>query len=608
MSARLGTHLTNRLTTLLFVSACAASVDDNKGSTNPQADDGAGFVNSGAPTGSGAGGSGAGEGSGTTEDSGEPVGTGLSCTADVAEIDSVWDNPGTAQFTATGTWSDGTIEDVTLSGTWSVGPDSEGSIAPDGTYTAPARNAGPMVIQIEWEDLTAECSVDTRLEAIIDLVGDAALESAVGATVPNLAVDCAPYVLYPYDRSRVPADFFSPEVQWLDEVGYNTFVITFETEWITIQAITNDSSWTPTGDEWWAVADPGSGRDIAMTVLGGTWDASTGTLSDGLCGSPWATHLTTEYWGAPGAVLYWTPDAQGIWKVDIGAESAEAWADASNAGSCVGCHSTNYANPSLFATARGGGGYGASVIAEVSDPLTALAGGGREASFSALDPTGTRMVRADRGVLYLDDLTTDTNLGTLPTTGWPTHPNWSPDGRWVAYSSCGSVSGGNDWTAYECDLHVIEALAGDTWGPDTALAIAPPGQSYYYPEFSPDSQWVAFTRNFNEDSYDAVTAELMIVALTGSPPVVLANANTQPNATNSWPRWGPIVGDIGWLAFSSRRNYATRTSGNHQIWVTGVDLTDIAAGVDGSAPPVWVPGQGMATGNHTPSFIRFQTE
>ena len=178
------------------------------------------------------------------------------------------------------------------------------------------------------------------------------------------------------------------------------------------------------------------------------------------------------------------------------------------------------------------------------------------------------MVRADRGVLYLDDLSTDTNL-RYPAHHRLAHPPQLESRRPLGgLLGCGSVSNGNDWTAHECDLHVIEALAGDTWGPDTALAIAP-GQSYYYPEFSPDSQWVAFTRNFNEDSYDAVTAELMIVALTGSPPVVLANANTQPNATNSWPRWGPIVGDIGWLAFSSRRNYATRTSGNHQIWVTG---------------------------------------
>ena len=319
------------------------------------------------------------------------------------------------------------------------------------------------------------------------------------------------------------------------------------------------------------------------------------------CAAPWATHLTTEYWGAPGAVLYWTPDAQGIWKVDIGAETAEAWADGSNAGACVGCHSTNYANPSLFATARGSGGYGASVIAEVSDPLTGLAGGGREVSFSALDPTGTRMVRADRGVLYLDDLSTDTNRGSCPPPAGPPIPT-GPDGRWWPIRA---ARDGGRLTAYECDLHVIEALAATPGAPIPPWP-SPLLASPLLPEFSPDSQWVAFTRNFNEDSYDAVTAELMIVALTGSPPVALANANTQPNATNSWPRWGPIVGDIGWLAFSSRRPYALQTDGTHQVWVTGVDLSEVAAGRDGSAPPVWLPGQSTATSNHTPPVVSRQ--
>ena len=157
------------------------------------------------------------------------------------------------------------------------------------------------------------------------------------------------------------------------------------------------------------------------------------------------------------------------------------------------------------------------------------------------------------------------------------------------------------------DLHVIEALAGDTWGPDTALAIAPPGQSYYYPEFSPDSQWVAFTRNTSgDDAYDDPTAEIMIISQAGGRPVVLAGANSLPNVTNSWPRWGPIVGDIGWLAFSSRRPYALQTDGTHQVWVTGVDLSEVAAGRDGSAPPVWLPGQSTATSNHTPAFVSRQ--
>ena len=106
-----------------------------------------------------------------------------------------------------------------------------------------------MVIQIE-EELTAECSVDT-VSRPSPTRGRCRPES-VGATVPNLAVDCAPVstpTTVPASTSSLPR--CSGSTRW-----YNTFVITFETEWITIQAITNDSSWTPPATVV-AVADPG---------------------------------------------------------------------------------------------------------------------------------------------------------------------------------------------------------------------------------------------------------------------------------------------------------------------------------------------------------------
>ena len=538
-----------------------------------------------------------------------PAATALSCAPAVSRIESIWDAPGSVQFSATGEWSDGSDADVTAAATWSLGTGAGGSIDETGLYTAAARNAGPMEVEVAWEGLTARCSVDTWLEAVVDLTGDPALESAALAAVPRLDADCAPYVLYPYDQTRIPADFFSPEVQWIPQSGQDVFVVEFETDWIRVIAVTRDDAWTPSGDEWWAVADPGSGRDIDMTVLGGAWDPALGDFSDGLCGSPWTTALTTEWWGAPGAVFYWTPTTRGLWQIDIGASSAAPWVDESNTGACVGCHSSNAANPALFATARAGGGYGASVVADVTDPLVETAGAGRTAAFSTLNPTGTRLVRSLSGVLYLDDLSTNEQLSVVPTQGYATHPNWSPDGAWLAYSSCAGAHASEDWRAFDCDLRLLEVQSGDAWGADVSLSVAPPGHSHYYPEFSPDSQWVAFTRSTaGADSYDEPTAELMVVPQTGGRPILLAGANSLPNATNSWPRWGPIVGDIGWLAFSSRRPYALQTSGTHQVWVTGVDLAEVAAGRDGSAPPVWLPGQSTSTSNHTPAFVSSQFE
>ncbi|MEC7948267.1 MAG: hypothetical protein VX265_11940 [Myxococcota bacterium] len=555
-----------------------------------------------------AGGSDGGGGTGDTDADTGPVPAALDCAFSDSRVDSDWDAPASTGITAIGTWSDGRSQDVTLDAQWELTAGPGGRIA-SGTYTAPPRGAGPVTATVTWEGLSAECSIETFLEAVIDLTGDAAIETAVGASTPRLEADCAPFVLYPLDGSLIPADFFSPEVQWLGDDGQDIFVVTFETTYITLRAITTATAWTPDGDAWWAVADPDSGTRIDMTVLGGTWDGTTGTLTDGLCGSPWATALQTAWWGAQGAVFYWTPQAEGLWQVDVGAETAEPWMDRSTTGQCVGCHSVNLSNPGLLTVAVGSGGYGASTVADDADPLTTLAGGGRTQSFSALDPTGTRMVRTAYGSLYLDDLITDVNIGLVPTTGYASHPTWSPDGRWVAYSSCAGASNADDWLVADCDLRMLEVLPGDTWGPDTLLAAAPPGHNYYYPTFAPDSSWVAFTRNTSSaDAYAEPTAELMLMPRTGGPPMVLATANGLPNVTNSWPRWGPIVGDIGWLAYSSRRPYALQTSETAQIWVAGVNLAEAAAGRDGSFAPVWLPGQSTATGNHTPAFVQRQTD
>ena len=588
-----------------FLTACDQAPDSDKEPGRDGRGDGSSATDTGLGHATG-GGTGADGGSGDTDT--EPTAVDLTCSFGDARIDSEWDVPSGTTVSARGTWSDGASGDVTLEATWAL-TDGPGGELSSGIYTAPPRGAGPVTATVSWEGLEADCTVETYLEAVVDLTGDPSVETAVGATTPRFEADCAPFVLYPLDGALVPADFFSPEVQWIGDDGQDIFVITFETTYITLQAITTDASWTPEGEEWWAVADPDSGTQIDMTVLGGSWDGATGAFADGLCGSPWATALQTAWWGAPGAVFYWTPEAQGLWQIDVGAETAEPWMDRSTTGACVGCHSVNLANPSMLTVAVGEGGYGNSVVADDSDPGTALAGGGRVQSFSALDPTGTRLIRNAYGSLYLDDLTADVEIGRVPTNGYAAHPNWSPDGRWVTYSSCAGAEGPSDWVATDCDLRLIEVLPGDTWGPDTLLATAPPGHSYYYPTFSPDSAWIAFTRNTaSADAYAEPTAELMLMPLSGGPPMVLGNANGLPNVTNSWPRWGPIVDDIGWVAYSSRRPYALQTNGTAQVWVAGIDLAEAAAGRDGSFPPVWLPGQSTATGNHTPAFVQRQTE
>ena len=547
--------------------------------------------------------------SGDDDDATGPSGGLVTCQSSVPSVTSSWGQPSTVTFTATGTWTDGIAQDVTEDAVWSLLGGPGGSVVA-GAFTTAEFGAGVATLQVEWEGVTGTCGVATYLEATLDLTADPAIGAAVAGATVSSSDACAPYVLYPLDGALIPPDFFSPEVQWIPATGNDVFVITLTTTYITLTAITQDPSWTPTGEEWWGIANPVAGANIAMTVAGGDWDESTGALVGGLCQSTWPLQLWTASWGGEGTIFYWTPGSQGLWEIDIGTETATPWMDYSVVGACVGCHSINLANPTLLAVTQGGGGYGASVVTQDLDPTAPLVGPGpRQASFSALNPTGTRLVRAYQGQLYLDDLVADVELSTVPTTGWATHPNISPDGQWLIYSSCAGSINDQDWNAFGCDLRVIELLAGDAFGVDMSLVMAPPGQNYYYPTFSPDSQWVAFNRSSaGGEVYDEPTAELMLVPAAGGVPTALAMANGLPNMTNSWPRWGPIVGDVGWIAFGSRRPYALQTSGNAQVWVAGVDLTQVAAGVDGSYAPVWLPGQDTATGNHTPAFVQRPTQ
>jgi TolB protein len=111
---------------------------------------------------------------------------------------------------------------------------------------------------------------------------------------------------------------------------------------------------------------------------------------------------------------------------------------------------------------------------------------------------------------------------------------------------------------------------------------------------------VVFNRSAG-DSYDAMDATVKVVSAAGGNPIDLTAVNT--SIGNSWPKWAPFVHSFGgatifWLTFSSRRPYGLRGGSNSQLWMTAVDIAELANGVDGSHPPFWLPFQDFTTGNH----------
>ena len=130
--------------------------------------------------------------------------------------------------------------------------------------------------------------------------------------------------------------------------------------------------------------------------------------------------------------------------------------------------------------------------------------------------------------------------------------------------------------AVPCDIYTIPTSGGVA----TLLPGAGGAGFNYYPAYSPDGRWLAFTRNTTGSSTRAdPQAEIYLVPAQGGQPQRLAAndlSGGQPltGVSNSWPTWSP-KGDQ--LAFNTKRN-----SGQFDIYLTTID----PHGISGPARPL----------------------
>ena len=125
----------------------------------------------------------------------------------------------------------------------------------------------------------------------------------------------------------------------------------------------------------------------------------------------------------------------------------------------------------------------------------------------------------------------------------------------------------------------------------------------YYPVFSPDSQWVVFNASAG-DTYDDVDATLFAIPVDGGEVIELGHANQGVGLSNSQPKWAPatVEDPVYWIAFSSRRDYGSITSGNPQIWMTSFDPEMAAIGEDPNTGDLAI-NQATDQNNHVPVWV-----
>lgn len=294
---------------------------------------------------------------------------------------------------------------------------------------------------------------------------------------------------------------------------------------------------------------------------------------------------TVYFWRLQGS-------GSGIYTIDPMSNLPPEPVRAQNSAGCVGCHTISTSSGRIAAVTTTATGF--LQITTLDGQIVQTPD--IRASYLAWSPDGSQLAFSqndeDIAILDIDSGSITLAPGASDPGVIETMPAWSPDGQTLAFvRSTRSSSGFN--VTNDADIFTVPVAGGDP----TPLVGASGDGLNYYPAYSPDGQWLAFTRHTNtasEDTYSASEAEIFLAPAAGGERLRLA-ANDGPagerltNVSNSWATWSR---DGRFLAFSSKRN-----DPHYDIFITQV-------AADGSTGPA-IPLQGAAEPGifeHTPAW------
>lgn len=518
-------------------------------------------------------------------------------------------------YTARLTDGQGHDTDVTRETTFSLSDPRYGSFT-GATLTVTGQGAGPTRVMASARGASGEAGLAVHVKStVIDPAAPADAATLFGNAAEDAAL--APEIAYPLDRILVPPNLGQFDVHWRNTAANtdNLFEVTMANQYVDIRLYTTGLDprnpqpfWTAFAPAaWYPIAS--SREQLSLRVAG------LDTARPQTKGTAAAQHVDVTNENSQGGIYYWTTSgAAGIWRYDISKPEvppAPYFADAARPAGCMGCHTLSRDGTKIAMTFDGGGGR--ATIFNVADRavLIPFDGATRPAlrwDFAAFDSTATRLITVEGSQMYLRALDGTMLAGPLPpvTAGYlATHPEISPDNtRLVSVE----FNGGYAAQAYNGSIVIrsFDAAAG-TFGAPRVLVPSAAGIANWYPSFSPDGEWIAFTRTTSY-SYNDGTAQTWLVKADGSQaPIQLATADLTGNLTNSWARWVPFAQTFGpgneklfYLTFSTQRPFGVRIpgGGRPQIWMTPVFPARAAAGQDPSGNAFRVPFQDVNTSNH----------
>jgi hypothetical protein len=554
------------------------------------------------------------------------------------------------QFSASGTYKDGTTADVTQCVGWTVSP-AIASITQMGAFSSGA--AGQYTVTATSDQVSGSAVITIKLTGAANPSGitTSLLDATPGGAAPTVA--------YPLDGALFPYHFGDLAFQMVPASGQTIARIAFVGDAIDLDVY---APCTP-------IANP--------AVAGGCSVAIPADLEASLAGASEATNLTETVrmasatganlgesgaidarWASlslPGTVYYWSAPPSGgggasgaseIRRMDLTKpgtppEVFYQWLDAENYSdmfsggwACIGCHAITQdgkymgitiggsAIPGPGSMGQAGGGNGsffALVDIASRTPLAAaiVSSGGQFlpagfATYTTFAPDDKTMVQELQGQLFLRDATAQLTSGPalFPTvTESVTDPYWSAKGDILAFASWNAT--GQSYAYDPVDLNGNEIkgaqiwtapATGTTFGTPTLLVPRVSGATEYYPAISDDSALVVFNESSCSgpptsssdgygaspcDGYDDPSARLRLISSKGGSPVELDQASGR---TSGWPTSDTWANS--WSRFSPQHGIF---QGKTLYWVTFSSRrpygATLAGSTDGStSPQLWFAG------------------
>lgn len=443
--------------------------------------------------------------------------------------------------------------------------------------------------------------------------------------------------VYPDPGAILPHDLAPIDVQWSPPNGANVYRVSYAVDdGNKLRGYVKATDWIPPANEWMWLLDRAAGHDVKITVEGGTLDASN-NLTAVVASPDIPMHVSRD--DATGALFYFATTGDQISgdgtleRLELGSQMPAKYLNKTNdGGHCVGCHTLTRDGTKLaFSLMDPVGGLGAAInlgVVDATNPTKQLAGGSQSVANGTFSPDNSRLLTQWQGKLTLRDGATGAKISDVSLSGPALYPDWSPDGSKVVFVRPNAMCspsiyniGQDSIFVYGGSLVTVDYNGGSFSNEQVVLASN--GENNYYPSWSPDGSYIAFTRadattksswgiagmacsgkDGSGLSYDNPSATVWLLPAHGGAPVALTAANGAPMHTNSWPKWGPKPdGEYLWLSLSSTRPYGHVLAGaaaHHQIWITAVappGKADVMNG-DPSATAVWFPFQDTTTKNH----------